>query len=332
MTPATAGVIDAAGSVRRRSISVQAAAGGSRRAALARPVRPFVSRASSRVAHIAPPGHPREASPTLTWLARCVVAPRHAPGGATGRSSGAPRSRTAAAPWLAYRHTRRLLMAGSNGPTSAPSTSFRHPRSCASALAPAGSPNGHFSPARQRPPHSRPSPRTRELSSGCSSPHARAPHGPVDPRQQPVPGSCDSSLVSRASWPWMNRRRLDGDDRPNDQPHDVDAGERHEHPKPPPRAELVTRRVAPTLSPPALRPPPDCSVPSPRSLPPGLGRYDRPPPSDRAAEASSARPRTSGTDPCRAALSSPAPRPSQPAQPVPGNGSAAMNQSVHPMR
>ena len=55
MTPATAGVIDAAGSVRRRSISVQAAAGGSRRAALARPVRPFVSRASSRVAHIAPP-------------------------------------------------------------------------------------------------------------------------------------------------------------------------------------------------------------------------------------------------------------------------------------
>jgi hypothetical protein len=120
MTPATAGVIDAACSVRRRSISVQAAAGGSRRAALARPVRPFVSRASSRVAHIAPPGHPREASPTLPWLARCVVAPRHAPGGATGRSSGATRSRTAAAPWLAYRHTRRLLMAGSSGPTSVP--------------------------------------------------------------------------------------------------------------------------------------------------------------------------------------------------------------------
>jgi hypothetical protein len=89
------------------------------------------------------------------------------------------------------------------------------------------------------PPRSRPSPRTRELSSGYSSPHARAPHGPVAPRQQPVPGSCDSSLVSRASWPWMNRRRLDGDDRPNDQPHDVDAGERHERPKPPPRAELV---------------------------------------------------------------------------------------------
>jgi len=120
MTPATAGVIDAAGSVRRRSISVQAAAGGSRRAALAPLVRPFVSRASSRVAHIAPPGHPREASPTLTWLARCVVAPRHAPGGVTGRSSGATRSRTAAAPWLAYRHTRRLLMAGSSGPTSVP--------------------------------------------------------------------------------------------------------------------------------------------------------------------------------------------------------------------
>jgi hypothetical protein len=197
-----------------------------------------VSRASSRVAHIAPPGHPREASPTLTWLARCVVAPRHAPGGATGRSSGAT-SRTATAPWLAYRHTRWLLMAGSSGPTSAPSTSLRHPRSSASALAPAGSPNGHFSPARQRPPRSRPSPRTRELSSGCSSPHARAPHGPVDPRQQPVPGSCDSSLVSRASWPWVNRRRLDGDDRPNDQPHDVDAGERHERPIPPPRAELV---------------------------------------------------------------------------------------------
>jgi hypothetical protein len=151
MTPATAGVIDAAGSVRRRSISVQAAAGGSRRAALAPLVRPFVSRASSRVAHIAPPGHPREASPTLTWLARCVVAPRHAPGGVTGRSSGAPRSHTAAAPWLAYRHTRRLLMAGSSGPTSAPSTKLRRSRSSASALAPAGSPNGHFSPARQRP-------------------------------------------------------------------------------------------------------------------------------------------------------------------------------------
>jgi hypothetical protein len=239
MTPATAGVIDAACSVRRRSISVQAAAGGSRRAALARPVRPFVSRASSRVAHIAPPGHPREASPTLTWLARCVVAPRHAPGGVTGRSSGAPRSRTAAAPWLAYRHTRRLLMAVSSGPTSAPSTKLRRSRSSASALAPAGSPNGHFSPARQRPARSRPSPRTRELSSGCSSPHARAPHGPVDPRQQPVPGSCDSSLVSRASWPWMNRRRVDGDDLPNDQPHDVDAGERHERPIPPPIAELL---------------------------------------------------------------------------------------------
>jgi len=53
MTPATPGVIDAACSVRRRSISVQAAAGGSRRAALV--VRPFVSRATSRVAHIAPP-------------------------------------------------------------------------------------------------------------------------------------------------------------------------------------------------------------------------------------------------------------------------------------
>jgi hypothetical protein len=89
------------------------------------------------------------------------------------------------------------------------------------------------------PPRSRPSPRTREPSSGCSSPHARAPHGPVAPRQQPVPGSCDSSLVSRASWPWVNRRRVDGDDRPNDQPHDVDAGERHERPKPPPIAELV---------------------------------------------------------------------------------------------
>jgi len=89
------------------------------------------------------------------------------------------------------------------------------------------------------PPRSRPSPRTREPSPGCSSPHARAPHGPVDSRQQPVPGSCDSSLVSRASWPWMNRRRLDGDDRPNDQPHDVDDGERHERPIPPPRAELV---------------------------------------------------------------------------------------------
>jgi hypothetical protein len=65
------------------------------------------------------------------------------------------------------------------------------------------------------PPRSRPSPRTREPSSGCSSPHARAPHGPVAPRQQPVPGSCDSSLVSRASWPWMNRRRVDGDDLPS---------------------------------------------------------------------------------------------------------------------
>jgi hypothetical protein len=90
------------------------------------------------------------------------------------------------------------------------------------------------------PPRSRPSPRTREPSSSCSSPHARAPHGPVGPRQQPVPGSCDGSLVSRASWPWVNRRRVDGDDLPNDQPHDVDAGERHECPKPPPRAELLT--------------------------------------------------------------------------------------------